>query len=434
MARNPTQSSITRWFRSFSLRTWLIIGMMVAVLPLMAIAVWGYATYHNQIAEPFRNVLNAQHRVLVPLERIQGELWDISVRAVEFSEDGSELEAIESTVALHLAQLEQAVEEYGHFRSILDGIDEDWAALVEAAALLQPGSEAAENASLQRFESVTRDVAYRLEALSENLRRESEQSHKEALAAMHRLETFAVVAAILTVLFAGTAIQIIDRALINSTDELVAGAMSITAGDRTREIDVQVPPELAAVANAFNVMTKQIILQENALAIAASTDSLTELHNRREFDRVVAAKILERAETGVGFALLMLDIDHFKLFNDGYGHPAGDEALKQVARTMSNAARAGDHNFRYGGEEFAIVLCDADAEDARTVADRMRLAIEEAGVTLPSGDRVPLTVSIGIVVPGANLSQTEIVALADRALYQAKAAGRNTVRFAATEG
>lgn len=164
-------------------------------------------------------------------------------------------------------------------------------------------------------------------------------------------------------------------------------------------------------------------------------DGLTGLTNRRGFDAELAEACRAAAEGGAPFALLLIDIDHFKLLNDRFGHPVGDECLRQVAATLQSAcAEAGGRVARYGGEEFAAILPGIAPVAAREAAERIRAAV--AGERLcptetPGG--VAVTVSIGLmpVAPGDGDGPEQVVDAADRALYRAKRDGRNRVRDAA---
>ncbi|MGZ9809654.1 diguanylate cyclase [Pseudoroseicyclus sp. H15] len=428
------QRRLKTWFRTLSLRTWLIIGMAVALLPLFVMAAFTYGTYHDRIAEPFRDVITAQHRVLVNLERIQGKLWQMSVAVNDFALTGDEgyradfLEA-ERDIVRHLPALRAAAEAHPGYLPTLEGIEAEWGRLTEIAGGLRPGTASSADPDLQGFETLIVDVALRMEDVAEAIRSENEASHADALAAMEQLERFALAAAALTLIFTLAAIQIIDRALINSTDELVAGARRITKGDREHKIDVQVPPELAAVATAFNDMTLQIVRQEQALALSARTDSLTGLFNRREFDVVLAREIAAAEKAGARVALLMIDVDHFKRFNDRHGHLAGDEALRQIAGVLREAGGHPEHSFRYGGEEFAFILTGVNEAAALEAAEHIRAAVEAAGVTI-EGQRMAMSVSIGVSIFGGPTKPRDMIERSDRALYEAKNAGRNQVRAA----
>jgi two-component system, cell cycle response regulator len=162
----------------------------------------------------------------------------------------------------------------------------------------------------------------------------------------------------------------------------------------------------------------------------ALTDELTGLHNRRylwaHLDEVMA-----RADSeGIGAAVLLFDIDHFKRVNDTHGHAAGDEVLRQVAARACTSVRSVDLVARYGGEEFAVVMPETGLGIAAAVADRLRLAIaDEPFLVVSGGERlwVTVTVSVGVTTADVGEDRAQLLRRADLALYEAKAAGRNRV-------
>ncbi len=164
------------------------------------------------------------------------------------------------------------------------------------------------------------------------------------------------------------------------------------------------------------------------LAYLATTDGLTGLNNRRAFDEHLIQEVSRASRHKAPLSLLMLDIDHFKLYNDTFGHPEGDEALRHVAQLILAHARSTDSAARYGGEEFAVLLPNTDREGALRLADRFRHALEAASWT----HRV-ITASVGVstlsTTPGSSAASraSALVEEADRALYQAKSQGRNRV-------
>jgi diguanylate cyclase (GGDEF)-like protein len=162
---------------------------------------------------------------------------------------------------------------------------------------------------------------------------------------------------------------------------------------------------------------------EEKLEELATTDALTGLRNRRKFDASIESEWRRAVRQKRPLALLMIDADHFKTFNDSFGHQAGDEVLIGIAICISDSVRrAGDCAARYGGEEFAVLLPDTPPTQAFAVAETIRLKVEQW-----CGETAITTVSIGVasLVPDANVEWTSMVQAADKALYAAKADGRN---------
>ena len=134
-----------------------------------------------------------------------------------------------------------------------------------------------------------------------------------------------------------------------------------------------------------------------------------------------------QANTGRQFAVLMLDLDHFKAINDQYGHEAGDRALQHVAAILVENTRGSDYLFRYGGEEFVVVLGSVSRTEAVAIAHALRRAIAESPVLLQGGVRLPLTASIGVALQDGHPDYERVLARADAAMYQAKRGGRDQV-------
>jgi diguanylate cyclase (GGDEF)-like protein len=167
------------------------------------------------------------------------------------------------------------------------------------------------------------------------------------------------------------------------------------------------------------------------LSTFALTDGLTGVGNRRNFDHRLELCLQFRPDSAAPLALLLIDVDHFKRFNDTYGHPTGDECLKLVAAAITGAAnRAGDLTARYGGEEFAVILPATHAADAMDIAERVRCAVETMDIaTLPNVREHPtVSIGVGIARAGSNIPPRAVIEAADSALYLAKQGGRNCVR------
>ena len=171
---------------------------------------------------------------------------------------------------------------------------------------------------------------------------------------------------------------------------------------------------------------------EDKLRQAATTDALTGLMNRRRLDEVLAEEWARSRRQGEPLSVIMADIDHFKAYNDALGHSAGDVALAAVASQIRRCvARPGDVVARYGGEEFTLVLPHTGTAGATAVAGHILSAIRRAAIPHPANDPAEVvTVSLGVAsaTPRRDQNVSELVAAADAALYEAKAAGRNTLR------
>jgi diguanylate cyclase len=176
------------------------------------------------------------------------------------------------------------------------------------------------------------------------------------------------------------------------------------------------------VVTRMSQLLTELDVQSQRVRELAVTDELTGLPNRRAWNTELPRALEQARRTGRPLAVAIIDIDHFKLFNDAYGHPAGDRLLKEAAAAWQSHLRTVDHLARYGGEEFVVLLADARVDEAREIVDRMRLAT-------PLGQ----TFSAGLATWSGAETSEELTARADAALYRAKSAGRNQIAQAEAE-
>ena len=184
-------------------------------------------------------------------------------------------------------------------------------------------------------------------------------------------------------------------------------------------------------ARAESIRSLLTMLFDGIGDLDSGRDALTRLLNRRFLPTILRREVALHANTGRQFALLMIDLDHFKAINDSHGHEAGDQALKHVAALLVENTRGSDYLFRYGGEEFVVVLGSVDQGEAMAIAEGLRHAISSAPVTLAGGRTLPVTASIGVAVQDGHPDYERILARADAAMYQAKRGGRDRVEIAA---
>jgi len=177
-------------------------------------------------------------------------------------------------------------------------------------------------------------------------------------------------------------------------------------------------------------LTDQIQLANDKLAELAATDPLTQLRNRRVIYEHLEREFARARRYDHPLSVFMMDIDHFKVVNDTYGHPVGDEVIRLVAKVLQDSTRETDLVGRYGGEEFIVLAPETDGESALIVGERIRSSVQkqsEEGVGIPA-----VTISIGVATTRAVEAAhfEDLIHLADEALYSAKKAGRNQVKVA----
>jgi diguanylate cyclase (GGDEF)-like protein len=229
-----------------------------------------------------------------------------------------------------------------------------------------------------------------------------------------------------------------ERLIVDPIRSLARTATRLGRGDLTARPERQRwAKEFEPLATALNDMAQKLAQREGELRSAnehlerlALIDPLSGLANRRSFDEALEKAWRDAIRHGRAVGLLMIDVDHFKLFNDRYGHVAGDRCLRQVGKLLMNfACRPGDLPARYGGEEFALLLPGATLAGARIVAERLRRAVEDlcmANADSPIG-QVSVSVGVAAQVPSRGEKAEGLIEAADAGLYAAKRGGRNVV-------
>lgn len=186
--------------------------------------------------------------------------------------------------------------------------------------------------------------------------------------------------------------------------------------------------ELITIENAINHLLYPLrnAIHYHEAVLHSFTDPLTSLGNRAAYDKAIRREIDFAKRHHTCFSLLMIDIDHFKRINDQYGHPAGDSVLMKLGKLMTQLNRSTDPVFRYGGEEFVIILNYTSLDGAKFVAERLRQQIEHADFIYQS-IKIPVTISVGITHFQADDLPEKLLKKADMALYEAKKSGRNKI-------
>jgi diguanylate cyclase (GGDEF)-like protein len=234
------------------------------------------------------------------------------------------------------------------------------------------------------------------------------------------------------------ALVVAEGLIVKPIRAVAATAVRFGRGDNAaRTARKELPAEFVPLARAFNAMAAQLgqrerelLASNNRLTVMASIDVVSGLANRRGFQSRFDFEWLKAAQNEADLAVLMLDVDHFKLFNDSYGHPEGDICLGRLGATLEQiAGQTAGFAARYGGEEFCMLLPDTSPARALEIGNLLRTAVEGLAMPHSASSHQTVTVSVGVACarPNDALRPNDLIEAADAALYAAKRRGRNTV-------
>lgn len=254
---------------------------------------------------------------------------------------------------------------------------------------------------------------------------------------VRRFRNVALLAVIALLLVVSASAYRLGLLIVRPLDRLAEGAAEVATGDLAVDLPAAGEGEVGALTKVFNDMVSRLregrqdldnineMLRKNneELERLSVTDGLTGLANHRSLMQRLSDEGIRYYRSARPFAVVMADVDHFKKYNDAFGHPAGDEVLKTVAAILRDSTRAVDCVARYGGEEFAVLLPETSMDAALPVAERIRALVEAEDF---SGQTI--TLSIGVAeFPNDADTPLSVIAVADGAMYEAKRAGRNQV-------
>ena len=234
------------------------------------------------------------------------------------------------------------------------------------------------------------------------------------------------------------ALLIVEGLIMHPIQILTDITQKLGRGERdVRAARHDLPTEFMPLARAFNTMAAQLVARErellasnNRLSVIATIDTVSGLANRRGFQSRLDFEWSKADHTATELALLMVDVDHFKLYNDNYGHPEGDACLAKLGEALAGiAAQTAGFAARYGGEEFCVLLPNTDMARAMEIGEMIRAAVRDLAIPhrASASKNVTLSVGVAVVQPNSTMRITDLIEAADAALYAAKHAGRDCV-------
>ncbi|WP_299488407.1 diguanylate cyclase [Acaryochloris sp. IP29b_bin.137] len=426
---------------STSLRQRLSVGLGTMLVPFLLLAGGALISFESAI-DSFKKQENIGLEELFPLARTEGLLLDIS-GVVASGTETSEVDAVAAFKKLsdhinhNLTFILDRPSQLSERDESIDRIREEWKELEDLGlTILQPKVQAdSKNRTSQildfqeKIQNILQNVQelnYRLIAFqnAENLR--------QAEIVRGRVRVLVAIIFLMALTIAVICAYALSRSILVPLHQLQTGVTHLGEGNFKYRIRLRAQDEFAHLATTFNSMAKSLEQSQQDLERLATLDGLTEVYNRREFNRWLSVEVERSKRDSLPVSLIMVDIDHFKQLNDQYGHQVGDEALCLVAHLLRNEVRPGDIVSRYGGEEFAIILPKATINDSATVAHRIRREIAIQPIRISVDDRIHLTASLGLAsFPDDGATEEDLLRRADQALYQAKKMGRNQVCLAA---
>ncbi|MDC0661492.1 GGDEF domain-containing protein [Marinobacter sp. SS21] len=372
--------TLRSFWQQRSLRFWLVVGLAMVMLPVWLLATLGYARLHRDIVQPLVTVTSQQSPALQPLNRIERSFLDVSRLLEGASAEGADGRV--EGVVLQRARISRAFDRFGN----------------------------------------------ELGQLHQGIRSENNAVHQRVLAAVERMDAWALTGGLSALLVGALGLWIIHRVLIENFNRVSTGAVRLAQGDQDHRIEVRMPKDVAEVADTLNTLRDSLVSQQQELAATSVSDRLTGLNNRRYFEQALRQELLRAQRFADQFCLILLEIDHFKGVNDSYGHQQGDEVLKLVGGHLQATVRQVDAVCRYSGAKFVVIMPHCGPDQCRDSAGRLRRVIAELPIPLADGTAIAVTCTFGgVVYPDHAATGDGLIRRADNALYEARRHGHNRV-------
>lgn len=421
-----------------SLRTRFLLGMAIMLLPLVVLAGGALISLQNtiraidEIVEEASKEMAFSVRLQLLIRRAKDVIHDYFIPGFGAGDEHERFLDVSQQIEKAFQQAIAGRFDLAEERAAVLAAQENWERGRRIADVLltvrSPADTATAIRQLERLDAYMDRALTQLNHLH-NVAVEEMGIHLEQAHATRRRALLIIASVFVVGLGAAILVgMLLARSVLAPLQALRDAATRFGSGDLSHRVSLTAQDELGELATTFNVMAGRLAKVQADLEDLSIHDGLTGLYNFREFHRQLAEEAERSWRYGHSLSLLMLDIDHFKSVNDGFGHLAGDEVLRALATRVRRECRPADRLARYGGEEFTILLPETGASGALTMAERIRETLAHYAIPLDPGPTVNLTVSIGVATyPEDSDSAEKLIGAADQALYAAKRAGRNRV-------
>jgi two-component system cell cycle response regulator len=424
--------------RSHSIRNRFLISLGAMLLPLMILGVTTYVSV-NRVVGAFTHVVDDPYTELRLVARTQVAVSKALMPPNDYLVHGDKNEILTFTLKSKEADrlfdlLEKDMDTSNRERVLIRSARDEWAKgkaqALEVLAISRPVGNRHAAIAMEQMDKQFEKILAKLDAANQIFVQEAESELNSA-----RTVRDDVILKVWLVMLLGLAIAVVAGwSLLRSTvipiQKLHRVVQQFGRGQLDQRVEIKNNDEVGKLASAFNDMANQVQSITETLTNESTHDPLTGVLNRREFERQFQNMLQHAIRHNRPLTVAMIDLDHFKQINDSHGHQLGDEYLKVLCKVIESNLRPGDVFARYGGEEFVAVLPESDSVGARRVAERLRLLAAVAGIKR-NGQLVSTTISIGLsTFPADGATIAELMAASDRALYGAKAAGRDRVETA----
>ena len=440
MSLKPVWMQYLENMPKLSLRNRFALGLGAMLMPFFMLAGSTFLFFERAITS-FENSENSTLEKRFPLAELKNSFGEARPKIDAILIEPGKRDRINDLDELHDSisrQIEkllnpqmQTPEQYG----LLVGIEKSWNEVYASTLRYPEAVNSSNDVQLSRSDLVdqiheeldeARDGVNRIEILLAHI--QTSDNLKMARQLKRQERYFIGLASLVAVTLALLSAILLSQSVLNSMQILIKGLERLSEGELDKRIEWSNDDEFGRLARAINQMAEKLAQSQQALIEIATLDGLTGIYNRREFNRFLTIEVEKSRRDSSPVSMVMVDIDHFKSINDTYGHQAGDDALRWVSAILRQEIRPGDIASRYGGEEFALILPNTQAEEAAVVAERIRARMEREEVPIQNHPPISVTASLGCATfPYIGDSEELLMNAADKALYRAKETGRNRV-------